>query len=190
MAYDKVIDSSALDANLTSVANAIRSKAGTSGNLAFPTGFVDAISAISAGAVTTEIHDITISSDLTGKSEYRPTIFNGSELAKKYYANDGFFILLFPANGTVTAGAYNIGGIAHMNKPFLVVGSGKYYAVALMYNSAGSAVANATSVYKISTAQPYNQGLMANSSGNISICLPANRNLAAGTYRIVLGIAQ
>ena len=49
MAYDKVIDSSRLDSDLTSVADAIRSKGGTSEALAFPAGFVSAIEAIEAG---------------------------------------------------------------------------------------------------------------------------------------------
>lgn len=46
MALDKLVDSTALDANLTSVANAIRTKGGTSGPMAFPTGFVAAVEAI------------------------------------------------------------------------------------------------------------------------------------------------
>lgn len=49
MAYDKVIDSSVLDGNLTSVANAIREKAGLSDNFAFPQGFIEAISGIGVG---------------------------------------------------------------------------------------------------------------------------------------------
>ena len=49
MAYDKVIDSSKLDSDLTTVADAIRSKGGTSEALAFPAGFVSAIEAIAAG---------------------------------------------------------------------------------------------------------------------------------------------
>ena len=46
MAIDKAVDSSVLDAGLTSVANAIRTKGGTSASLAFPTDFVSAIGAI------------------------------------------------------------------------------------------------------------------------------------------------
>ncbi len=46
MALDKLVDSAALDANLTSVANAIRAKGGISGPMAFPTGFVAAVEAI------------------------------------------------------------------------------------------------------------------------------------------------
>ena len=46
MAYDKIVDSSALDANLTSVAEAIREKAGTTETLVFPEGFVEAVDSI------------------------------------------------------------------------------------------------------------------------------------------------
>lgn len=49
MAYDKVIDSAKLDADLTTVADAIRSKGGTSEALAFPSGFVSAIESIEVG---------------------------------------------------------------------------------------------------------------------------------------------
>lgn len=46
MAVDKLVDSTQLDADLTSVAAAIRAKSGTSAELSFPTDFVTAISAI------------------------------------------------------------------------------------------------------------------------------------------------
>lgn len=49
MAVDKLVDSTQLDSDLTSVANAIRIKGGTSGNLAFPNGFVSAIQNIPSG---------------------------------------------------------------------------------------------------------------------------------------------
>lgn len=49
MALDKLVDSSQLDSDLTSVANAIRAKGGTSAQLAFPQGFVDAVDAIETG---------------------------------------------------------------------------------------------------------------------------------------------
>lgn len=52
MAVDKLVDSSQLDTDLTSVANAIRTKGGTSASLAFPAGFVSAIEAISGGGVS------------------------------------------------------------------------------------------------------------------------------------------
>ena len=43
MSADKLVDSVQLDADLTSIANAIRTKGGTSGQLAFPNGFVSAV---------------------------------------------------------------------------------------------------------------------------------------------------
>ena len=49
MAVDKLVDSTQLDADLTSVANAIRTKGGTSADLAFPAGFVSAVQAIPTG---------------------------------------------------------------------------------------------------------------------------------------------
>lgn len=49
MAVDKLVDSAQLNSDLTSVANAIRTKGGTSASLAFPAGFVDAINAIPTG---------------------------------------------------------------------------------------------------------------------------------------------
>ncbi len=49
MAIDKAVDSTQLDADLTSIANAIRTKGGTSASLAFPADFLTAIAAIPAG---------------------------------------------------------------------------------------------------------------------------------------------
>lgn len=54
MAIDKAIDSTQLDAGLTSVANAIRTKGGTSAALAFPADFVSAIAAIPTGGGVVE----------------------------------------------------------------------------------------------------------------------------------------
>lgn len=55
MAPDKTVDSSVLDAGLTSVADAIRARGGTSEQLAFPGGFVSAVEGIQAGGGTPEI---------------------------------------------------------------------------------------------------------------------------------------
>ena len=49
MAYDKLVDSSALDSNLGDVADAIRAKSGGSSQLAFPSGFISEIGNISTG---------------------------------------------------------------------------------------------------------------------------------------------
>lgn len=52
MAVDKLVDSTQLDADLTSVANAIRAKSGGSSQLAFPRGFVSEIGNISTGGAS------------------------------------------------------------------------------------------------------------------------------------------
>lgn len=62
MAYDKLVDSAALDSSLTSIANAIRTKGGTSASLAFPADFVSAINAISGGGNTFTKSTFTIAS--------------------------------------------------------------------------------------------------------------------------------
>lgn len=49
MSVDKLVDSAQLDTDLTTVANAIRTKGGTSASLAFPADFVSAIGAIPTG---------------------------------------------------------------------------------------------------------------------------------------------
>lgn len=46
MSVDKLVDSNQLNSDLTSVANAIRTRGGTSSQLAFPSGFVSAVGAI------------------------------------------------------------------------------------------------------------------------------------------------
>lgn len=53
MALDKVIDSEKLDADLTSVADAIRAKTGRADALAFPAGMVEVIAGISSGGGVT-----------------------------------------------------------------------------------------------------------------------------------------
>ena len=60
MASDKLVDSTQLDADLTTVANAIRTKGGTSADLAFPAGFVSAIAAISGSGLKYKVGDFTL----------------------------------------------------------------------------------------------------------------------------------
>lgn len=58
MAVDKLVDSAQLDADLTAVADAIRTKGGTSTALAFPSGFVNAIDAIETGGGSSSYSDM------------------------------------------------------------------------------------------------------------------------------------
>ena len=66
MAIDKAVDSAQLDADLTTVANAIRTKGGTSADLAFPAGFVSAVQAIPSGGGGVSIDDIATNTEPSG----------------------------------------------------------------------------------------------------------------------------
>lgn len=69
MAVDKLVDSTQLNSDLTSVANAIRTKGGTSASLAFPSDFVSAIGAISTGGGSEILSgSITPTEDTNGMS--------------------------------------------------------------------------------------------------------------------------
>ena len=71
MSADKLVDSTQLDTDLTSVANAIRTKGGTTASLAFPAGFVSAINAISGGgsSPTLVTKNITVNGTYSASSD-------------------------------------------------------------------------------------------------------------------------
>lgn len=70
MSVDKLVDSTQLDADLASVADAIRTKGGTSASLAFPAGFVQAIGDIPTGGGGAQVATGTF----TGSNEHTVTI--------------------------------------------------------------------------------------------------------------------
>ncbi len=122
--------------------------------------------------------------NMTGASAYYPTILTGDDFVKQNYANDAFFILMRPV-GAVAASAYAITGMYHGNR-LLVDGSSDFYGFAIQYNSAGTASAFFGNVAKVS-GTGYNAGFRAKSSGNVDLVLPANRNISAGTYELIIG---
>lgn len=65
MAIDKLVDSAQLNADLTSVANAIRARSGGSGSLSFPAGFVSEIGNIPTGGEVSGTKQITINQNGT-----------------------------------------------------------------------------------------------------------------------------
>lgn len=81
MALDKLVDSAQLDSDLASVANAIRTKGGTSASLAFPQGFVDAVDAIQTGGggIENALLDGSVSGAYTNSeiTSLRAQAFNG-----------------------------------------------------------------------------------------------------------------
>ena len=92
MAYDKVIDSAELDAELTSVADAIRTKSGTTGKLTFPDGFVSAVEEIQTES-SPKIQPLSITENGTyeapdGVDGYSPVTVN---VAASGGSDDGSF---------------------------------------------------------------------------------------------------
>lgn len=64
MANYKVVDADQLDADLTTVANAIRERAGTSAKMDFPSGFKDIVNSIPQGVELPELTNPAAASDL------------------------------------------------------------------------------------------------------------------------------
>lgn len=94
MAVDKLVDSTQLNADLTSVANAIRTKSGTSAQLAFPAGFVSAIEAIpTGGGSSVKYTRYTLTGDTTLKALLESI---------NYQVQDAFALcIMIRASGTV-----------------------------------------------------------------------------------------
>lgn len=96
------------DTELTSVANAIRTKGGTSGSLAFPSGFVSAINDISGGGGTDYLAQ-KITNTLTSYEITSPTIFDNA-----LRGCTSIVSLIFPQ--TVTSiGQYAFYGCNHLS---------------------------------------------------------------------------
>ncbi len=183
MAYDKVIDSSVLDANLTSVANAIRSKGGTSASLAFPAGFVNAISAIETGKVTTEVHDITFSSDLGNGTNSEKTLLSGNPFLKANYSQNGLAVILVPTAPVPMTAAGVIHFIYHGNAN-IGPSDSKRYGITYKSNSATS-LGNSVMTEKISGVN-YNCCFRLSSDGILKIFVATNLTVKAGTYELIL----
>ena len=95
MAVDKLVDSTQLDADLTSVANAIRTKGGTSAQMAFPSGFVSAVQAIPTGITPSGTKSISITQNGTttedvtnyASAEITVNVSGGLDLPLTYHSS-------------------------------------------------------------------------------------------------------
>ena len=108
MAVDKLVDSTQLDADLTSVANAIRTKGGTSAQMAFPAGFVSAVNAIPTSQQITFglIAEINVTEPVASIRQVIPTIAieYGMLLVDfdlVFSARDYFYVGLVPSGGNL-----------------------------------------------------------------------------------------
>ena len=99
MSLDKVVDSAALDAGMALVADAIRAKAGTTEPLAWPDGFITAISGIETGggdsaAGVIDKSVVNITSDAADVGQYA------------FYGCDQLETVSFPMATKIQGGAF------------------------------------------------------------------------------------
>jgi len=95
MAVDKLVDSTQLDSDLTSVANAIRAKSGGSSQLAFPSGFVSEIGNIPSGGAS---NWALIGTKTIALSEYTDTSTAGTTDTEINVANTDYAVILVTVN--------------------------------------------------------------------------------------------
>ena len=104
MAYDKVVDSSALDNGLTQIANKIREK-GATGALTFPSGFVSAIEGLSGGGATEPYIEETYDS----YGHLTAAVMHGHTKVRKwcFFMSNLVSIQLPPTVTSIEEGAFN-----------------------------------------------------------------------------------
>ena len=174
MADYKVVDTDQLDADLTTVANAIRTATGATGSLAFPAGFESALQGMK---IIYEFHTVTIASTLNGTG--LKTLLSGNSFVKKYYNSNDFFVILL--SNTLPAATGAVSFIFHGNK---AIGAA-YEGISFRYSSA-SAVGSQPLNAPIN-GEGYSNHLRVTSEGNLNLYLgDASFNLQAGTYTIIL----
>ena len=122
MAFDKVVDSAALDGNLKNVANAIRAKGKTTASLTFPNGFISAIQTIQTGTELKIVVSVTSGAVVTATK--------GSDTVSGTSVN-GVCTLVVPEAGTWSVKA-TLGGQTSGTENVSVVDS---YAVTLSFVS-------------------------------------------------------
>lgn len=177
MSVDKLVDSTQLDADLTSVANAIRSKGGTSSQLAFPSGFVSAIGDISTGLDIKKL-TVTLANDVTTTI----TMLTDPQLLKARNSPNGFVCMRYLGVGASTA---ELMFWFTANFVFGYSGTTAYNSI-LIRASASTVQTNLNT--KGLVGDNYNGHLNVTSSGGLLLMNNATYPLKAGDYEILAGL--
>lgn len=124
MAVDKLVDSTQLDSDLTSVANAIRAKSGGSSQLAFPSGFVSEIGNIPSGGGNTYL-------TLLGSGSYTKTVNDGSISIPVEYTAGTVHLIKVVAPEPLSATAQGIAVAKYIDPQYIGDDSGSLVAEGL-----------------------------------------------------------
>ena len=108
MAVDKLVDSTQLDADLTSVADAIRTKGNTSALLSFPEGFVSAVEAIETGGGGYSADGIAANTEPSGHVELSNSV---KSIGNSAFYNKPLTTIHAPEVTTIAAGAFSYSGL-------------------------------------------------------------------------------
>lgn len=138
MAFDKVVDSTALEAGLTQIATAIREKGGTTDVLAFPDAMVAAITAIQAGGGSswTDNYSVFATGTFTPTENVAQcSIDTGVLFDSSNYLSQ--FLIIWREPDMITTSGFYIGTIRSLNKYNSAVHMG-----VVIGSSAGSNVAS------------------------------------------------
>lgn len=143
------------------------------------------INVAAAGVEENMVTQTITLSDITGANAVINLLSNDAFI-KKHYADDGFFAIF--ATETPTASA---SGLVHFvyagNRN---IGSSNVARYGMIYTStSASAVGTLVQTAKIN-GSGYSVSLRVASDGSLKLHLAIGRNLAAGTYKIVLGVAE
>lgn len=187
MAVDKLVDSTQLDADLTSVANAIRTKGGTSAQMAFPAGFVSAVEDIGADGISVDTWATTGASGrivLNATSIRRFAFYGNSSITEIYAKNvetvssncfqqGGASVAVFPALLTFS-GQYELGNITNL----IAVDLGANFSSFNQATFEGCTsfntliIRNASNVPNLSNRNVFNQTKFANGQSGGTIYIP------------------
>lgn len=179
MSVDKLVDSTQLDADLTSVANAIRTKGGTSASLAFPSGFVTAIGNISAGLDIKKL-TATVSADKTSSF----TMLTDPQLLKARNSSNGFVCMRYLG---LSSGTAEIMFWLTANFTFGYAGTGTAYNSFIARTTASGSIQANFNTNGL-PGDNYNGHINITSSGGLLLMPNATYPVKAGNYEILAGI--
>lgn len=177
MSLDKLVDSTQLDSDLTSVANAIRAKSGGSSQLAFPAGFVSEIGNIPSGGGG----EWTTEGIAAGTEPSGDIVLSGNTIAARAFANKPITGISAPNVTSIGTAAFSFSDVKTAcfdNLETIGNGTGEY-----MFQNCRSLEKAIFPRLKTTPANSYmfyNTGTTSNYKG--IVVMPAITNLGSRTF--------